>query len=97
MSQEFEWDPAKDKKNLTKHGVPFEYATGVFDDPQRVDRPDDRCDYGEERRVVTGHVDGRLLVVVYTERDDVIRLISARKADAREQKNHHGAIQARPK
>jgi uncharacterized DUF497 family protein len=97
MSQEFEWDPSKDKKNLAKHGVPFEYATCVFDDPQRVDRHDARCDYGEERRLVTGHIDLRLFVVAYTERDDVIRLISARKANAREQEDHYGAIQARPK
>ncbi len=96
MSQEFEWDPDKAEKNLAKHGVSFEYATAVFDDPQRVDREDTRRDYGEERRLVAGSIDGRLFVVTYTQRDDVTRLISARKANDREQKNHHGSIQTRP-
>lgn len=86
----------KAKKNLAKHAASFEYAIRVFDDPQRVDREDDRRDYGEERRVVIGSLDARLFVIIYTERGDVIRLISARKANAREPKNHHGSIQARP-
>jgi uncharacterized DUF497 family protein len=50
----FEWDPAKAVSNLRKHGVPFEYVTRVFLDPQRRDRVDDRHHYGEERWI-TGY------------------------------------------
>lgn len=96
MSQDFEWDKAKAAKNLTKHGVPFEYATRVFDDARRVEREDRRRNYGEDRRVVVGTIEGRLFVIVYTRRGDVTRLISARKANAREQENHRSALQARP-
>lgn len=87
MGQEFEWDKAKATENLKKHAVPFEYASRVFDDPQRVDREDGRHDYKEDRRTVVGSIDGRLYVVIYTERGAAIRLISARKANVREQKN----------
>ena len=87
----FEWDPAKYLLNERTHGVPFEYAAHVFVDQSRLDSEDDREDYGEERRVTTGRIDERVFVVVYTERGDTIRLISARKANAREERDylHH--------
>ena len=81
----FEWDPAKASGNLRKHGVPFEYATRVFLDPSRLDRADAREDYGEERRVTVGAIEGRVFVVAYTMRGGVIRLISARQAVTHEQ------------
>lgn len=93
---DFEWDSAKAEANLTKHGVPFAYATRVFDDAYRLARRDPRKDYGEERHIVMGQVDARLLVVVCTWRsDDVCRLISARKANDREKKLYR-AFQTRP-
>lgn len=87
----FEWDPAKELLNVSDHGLSFKYAARVFSDPSRQDREDDREDYGEERRITIGRIDERVFVVVYTERGDVIRLISARKANVREARDyvHH--------
>jgi len=82
---EFEWDPNKAESNFRKHRVRFEIAVRVFFDPQRIDMFDDREDYGEDRWKTIGWVNPALLVVVYTHRgEDVIRIISARKADAHE-------------
>ena len=78
--------------NIAKHGVPFEYAARVFLDPQRVDAVDDRRDYGEQRRLTLGKIEGRLYVVAYTSRSQVIRLISARKANERERRQHDEAL-----
>ena len=49
--------------NLRKHGVPFEYAARIFLDPSRLDREDTREDYGEERHVTLGAIEGRVFVV----------------------------------
>jgi hypothetical protein len=84
----FEWDDLKAALNLAKHGVPFEYATRVFLDRKRVDFEDTRQHYGEQRRVTLGVVDDRLHAVTYTLRQESIRLISARKANAREQRRY---------
>ena len=81
----FEWDPAKATRNLRRHGVRFEYATRVFLDPSRLDQEDAREDYGEERRVALGAIEGRVFVVAYAIRGNAIRLISARKAVRHEQ------------
>jgi len=81
----FEWDNHKAAINQRKHGVSFDDALYVFADSLRCDAPDKRKDYGEDRRITMGVVDGRLLVVAYTLRGDFVRLISARKANEREQ------------
>jgi uncharacterized protein len=85
---EFEWDPVKAADNLRKHGVPFEYATRVFLDLHRLDRADSRRIYGEERRITLGAIEGRVFVIAYTPCGPAIRLISARKANAREQRQY---------
>jgi uncharacterized DUF497 family protein len=85
---QFEWDEHKATQNVAKHGVPFDYAARVFLDPDRLDREDARHNYREERRITLGRIDGRCFVVAYTVRDNVIRLISARKANDREQRGH---------
>jgi uncharacterized protein len=85
---EFEWDPAKAASNLRKHGVPFLYATRVFLDAHRLDQEDRRRTYREERRLTMGMIEGRLYVVVYTRRRRAIRLISARKANGRENEQY---------
>jgi uncharacterized DUF497 family protein len=77
---EFEWDDDKAFENRRKHGVSFELAAKAFRDPLAVEWIDQREDYGEERTILLGMADGTILVVVYTERDERIRLISARKA-----------------
>jgi uncharacterized protein len=85
---EFEWDPDKAQSNLHKHQVSFEEAARVFLDPNRIETFDGREAYGEDRWKTVGLVEPALLAVVYTirgEDDEIIRLISARKADSYEQ------------
>jgi uncharacterized DUF497 family protein len=86
---EFEWDEAKNTANIAKHGVGFVRASGVFKDVFAIEYLDDRRDYGEERYIIIGMVDGRLLSVVYTMRNDIIRLISARGATSIEKRRYH--------
>ena len=84
---DFEWDASKAAVNLRKHGVSFEDAARVFLDPNRIETYDGRGAYGEDRWKTVGMVEPALLAVVYTVRGkegDIIRLISARKADAHE-------------
>lgn len=88
---EFDWRDTADKaaRNLREHGVSFELATTVFNDPFAIERIDDREDYGEERFVLIGMAEGNLvLLVVYTERQGRIRIISARRATKREQDDY---------
>ena len=86
---DFEWDRAKAEGNRRKHGVRFEVAVEVFSDPRRYEFLDDREFYGEPRFAAVGRVGGRLLTVVYTERDDRIRIISAREATRDERDHYH--------
>lgn len=85
----FEWDDAKAAQNEMHHGVSFEAATKVFADPFATERLDDRGDYGEDRYVIIGVADGRLLCVAYTLRNDRIRIISARGAEPHEKRRYH--------
>ncbi len=89
MDEEYEWDQAKAKQNLTRHGISFETAKLVFDDPFAVAYYDDRFDYAEERFTVIGMVDRRLLVVVCTFRGNITRMISARGAKSHERRTYH--------
>ena len=91
----FEWDPGKAAANLRKHRVSFEDAARVFLDQGRIETFDGRDAHGEDRWKTVGMVDPALLAVVYTVRQkssDVIRLISARKADSHE-RSHYSEIQ----
>jgi uncharacterized DUF497 family protein len=83
----FEWDDAKARSNLRKHGVDFEGAKAVFDDPARVETLD--LDEQEERFILTGMAARGLLVVVYTERNNRFRIISARLANKGEQNDYY--------
>jgi uncharacterized protein len=76
----FEWDENKAGKNFSKHGVLFNEAKTVFDDPLYVDFYDLDHSDEEERYLIVGESKrGRLLIVSYTERKDSIRIISARE------------------
>jgi len=78
---EFKWNKDKAKANLSKHGVPFDEAKTVFDDPLYIDFHDPDHSDDEERYIIVGQSQqNRLLVVSYTERENKIRLISAREA-----------------
>ena len=92
----FEWDAKKAAQNVVKHGVPFDYAARVFLDPYRLDSVDTRRDYQEERRLTLGTIDGRLFVVAYAPRGTAIRLISARKANEREQRSYDDTLSTEP-
>jgi uncharacterized DUF497 family protein len=87
---DFEWDPAKANTNLLKHGVDFEVASRVFQDPAAIIEPDD-SDPGEERWRAIGLAGGEVLFVVFTERNEhVTRIVSARKANKREERAYFG-------
>lgn len=85
----FEWHTDKAESNYTKHGVTFEYAARVWLDSRRVVVADTRRDYSEARHNAFGEIEGRVFVVSFTERDGVIRIISARKGNSREQKKYY--------
>ena len=95
IREEFEWDEAKANGNLAKHGVPFSYATRVFLDDELIDIDVSRTADGESRRKIVGVIEGRLYSVVYTRRAGRIRLISARRCNATEEK-HYGPLHTRP-
>ena len=86
---EFEWDENKARVNLRKHGVSFDRAKLVFEDEQRVEEIDDSIFYGEERWRTIGMVWSELVVVIYTERQGKIRIISARRALKHEQQDYY--------
>ena len=89
MKLEFEWHNAKAEANFSTHGVGFDLATTVFKDPFAIERLDDRKDYGEERFVMIGMAEGNvLLLVAYTEREERIRIVSARRATQYEQDDY---------
>lgn len=85
----FGWDPKKAKRNLEKHGVSFEEAATAFGDPRSLTEFDPDHADDENRFILLGATHkGRLLVVVHTDRRDVVRLISARMATARERRTY---------
>lgn len=86
---EFQWDAAKSESNLVKHGVGFEAARCVFDDVFAFERCDFDSAPGETRYVITGMVNDVILTVVYTERGERTRIISARRATKHEQEEYY--------
>lgn len=86
---QFEWDRDKEKRNIKKHRISFDEAVTVFYDPLSATFSDPDHSIGEHRFITVGFSShGRLLVVSYTERGKVIRIISARPATAPERKRH---------
>jgi len=87
----FEWDPVKAESNARKHGVGFEEAVSVFYNPLATTFPDPDHSEGETRLVTFGYsAQDRLLVVSHAEREDAVRVISARLATNREKKRYEG-------
>ena len=85
----FEWDDKKAYQNIKKHGISFEEATTVFGDPFSITIYDPLHSKEEDRFVILGMSNkNRILVVVHTERNDRIRIISARKATKKERKQY---------
>jgi uncharacterized protein len=83
----FEWDAHKRRLNLEKHGLDFEDAARIFTEDAFVVE-DAREDYGESRFLLLGLLYSQVVVMVFTKRDDVIRIISMRKATKREQQEY---------
>lgn len=89
MAAEFEWDTEKAESNLQQHGVSFEEAADVFFDPLSLTIPDPLHSKDENRFVTIGLSNQqRYLVIVHSERDDRIRIISARLATSNERKRY---------
>jgi uncharacterized protein len=84
-----EFDPAKNRANIAKHGLDlalaeaFEFDTAVFS-------VDARQEYGETRNIALGYITGRLHVLIFTKRRAAVRVISLRKANKREERAYHG-------
>jgi hypothetical protein len=92
---EFEWDADKAASNLSKHGVSFGEAMTVMSDVLEVTIPDPAHSHTESRFLSIGLSEaGRLLVVVYTERDQRIRIISAREAASKERRQYESKGQS---
>ena len=90
----FEWDEKKNRSNIQKHGFDFIDADKIFDEPYLVFE-DDRRDYGEIRFIVAGWLNSRMVVMVYTKRKGIYRIISLRKANEREKKKFQDRLEAR--
>ena len=87
---EFEWDENKLRDNVRKHKVSFYEAMTVFSSSPLLTENDDLHSQDEQRYKTTGYsVKNRLLVIVHTDRGDVIRIISAREANKLEERNYH--------
>ena len=91
---QFEWHEEKRLGNLKKHGIDFIDATDIFADFVLC-WPSSQTQHSEQRFVAVGQLDGRLITVVFTERGELRRLISARRARKNEEKRYHHATQAR--
>ncbi len=89
---EFEWDEAKNRANVSKHGIGFQTAKRIFEGPV-LTRLDSRRDYGEMRDLSVGRVGPAVLVVAHTTRGAHLRLISARPASRKERRAYHEHIQ----
>ncbi len=98
MRYYFEWDPQKAKINLQKHGISFERACTIFKDPHALSIYDEEHSRKEDRWITLGmDINGTLLVVVHTfeqldENSCKIRIISARKATKRENKQYNEGV-----
>jgi uncharacterized DUF497 family protein len=89
----FQWDEAKNRSNLRKHGFDFADAPEVFRGALLA-RPDTREDYGEERWIAMGRLKTRVVVLAFAQlAEEVIRIISLRKADRDEREAFEKAIQ----
>jgi hypothetical protein len=90
---DFDWDPQKAIGNMSKHGVSFEEAKTVFDNPLAVIFDDEINSVNEQREIIVGHSSyNRLLMVSFTERPNAIRLISARLVTPKERDRYERSL-----
>jgi uncharacterized DUF497 family protein len=89
MALQFEWDSKKALSNKRKHGITFEEACTIFADPLSITISDPAHSIGEDRFITIGtSVNNDLIVAVHADRNDIIRIISARKAARNERKQY---------
>jgi uncharacterized protein len=79
-TQKFNWDPAKREANLQKHGLDFFDVVAVFNDSQHLNEDATRPEHGERRTKAIGRVGALMVCVIYTDRGEIRRIISARRA-----------------
>jgi len=88
-----QWDDEKDERNRRKHGVDFDEAATAFYDPLALVQVDEAHSQGEERYVLLARSErGRLLVTVFTEQEEDIRIISSRRATRREVRDYEERV-----
>ena len=88
---EFEWDADKNTANQSKHGISFEEAAAVFNDVLSLTKPDPDHSGNEDRFITIGSTGSSIIVVVvHTDRDGRIRIISARRAEPNERRQYEG-------
>jgi uncharacterized protein len=85
---DFEWDESKNKANIEKHGIDFNDVPNIFEFPMVV-KEDKRKDYGEKRWIAIGLLFDFIVVVVYTFRKTIIRIISVRLANKKEKETYN--------
>lgn len=92
---QFEWDDNKEKTNIKKHKIDFTTASFVFDDENRLEIFDEGHSADEDRYITIGLINQIpvVVMVVYTERGQIIRLISARKATTEERRLYYDGLQ----
>lgn len=88
---EFEWDNEKNLANIKNHNIDFETAARVFGDPFRLEKYDKYHSDNEDRFITIGEINGTtfVIMVVFTDRGNVTRIISARKATSLERKKYY--------
>ncbi|MGH7845131.1 MAG: BrnT family toxin [Candidatus Binatia bacterium] len=95
MSLKFEWDHKKAASNLSKHGVSFDEALTVFGDPLARIFDDEDHSIAEQREIIIGHsVKERLLVACFTSQGESVRILSARKATRKEQRDYEENVKS---
>lgn len=87
----FEWDDEKERKNIIKHGIDFETASLVFSDYYRIEKYDELHSTNEDRYITIGEINKNavIVMVVYTDRTGITRIISARKATKQEKEEYY--------
>ena len=95
VTSDFEWDEAKNRLNISKHGIDFLDVPRVFEQPLLV-RRDDRRQYEEDRWIAMGVLSGVVIVTVYARRGPRLRIISARRANQRERTIYEQALGQTP-
>lgn len=95
MAEAYEWNEAKNQRNIAKHGIDFADAFRIFEKAMLV-RRDDRRDYRDTRWIALGDLNGVVVVLVYTRRRQRVRIISIRRANRRERKVYQERIQQSP-